>query len=73
MKMREHIREGKFWMRVWLTCLGLTTIWGVLTFVFWLNSVPNLNALSIAALILALLGCIQSTLGMRKADPHDRF
>lgn len=66
-----RLGNGKFWMRVWLVALGLVAIWGVLTIAFWMESTPNLNALSIFALLLACAGGVQATLGMRKADPDD--
>lgn len=47
--------------------------WGVLTFLFWMDSVKNLNALSIAANYLACGAGVQATLSMRKADDNDKF
>ena len=67
------LRSGKFWMMFWLVILVIFVIWGVLTILFWRNSVANLNALSIAALLVAVGAGVQSTLAMRKADEHDEF
>lgn len=47
--------------------------WGVLTFLFWMDSVKNLNALSIVANWLACGAGVQATLSMRKADSNDKF
>jgi hypothetical protein len=63
--------SGRFWMRFWLTVFVIMLVWGILTFLFWMDSVRNLNALSIVALLLACGAGFQSTLGMRKADPQD--
>lgn len=60
-------------MVLWIIVLGLFMCWGLLTFLFWMESVPNLNALSIAALWLACGAGIQSSLAMRKADSNDKF
>lgn len=69
--MRTLLGSGRFWMVFWLAALGVVAVWGVLTFLFWLDSVPNLNALSIAALLIAVGAGFQSTLAMRKADKND--
>lgn len=66
-------KKGAFWMVFWLIVLGVLVGWGALTFLFWMDSVPNLNALSIVALWLACGAGIQSTLAMRKADSKDKF
>lgn len=60
-------------MFFWLSVLSAMIIWGILTFLFWADSVKNLNALSIVALWLACGAGIQSTFSMRKADPEDEF
>lgn len=70
---RDVVSNGKFWEVFWLVVLMLTALWGVCTFIFWMDSVRNLNALSIAALLLACGAGFQATLGMRKADPGDKF
>lgn len=74
-KLRDRCRpllgSGKAWMRLWLVVFAGTIVWGGLTFAFWMDSVANLNALSIVAVWLAAAAGIQSTLGMRKADPND--
>jgi hypothetical protein len=63
--------SGRFWMWFWTCVLILMVGWGVATFLFWWDSVRNLNALSIVALWLACGAGFQATLGMRKADPQD--
>ena len=63
--------DGRVWMWFWTTIgLGAVT-WGVLTFLFLLDSVKNLNAISVVAFWVAVAAGFQSTLGMRKADPKD--
>lgn len=63
--------SGRFWMTLWAVVLTLTLGWTVVTAIFLMDSVRNLNALSLAALILAAAAGFQATLGMRKADPKD--
>lgn len=65
--------KGAFWMGFWLVVFMAMMVWGTLTFLFWMDSVPNLNALSIVANWLACGAGIQSSLSMRKADPKDNF
>lgn len=65
------IGSGRLWMWLWLTVFTGFVVWGALTVAFWMDSVRNLNALSIATAIVAGAAGIQSTLGMRKADPKD--
>lgn len=60
-------------MRIWAVSLVLVLGWTVMTVLFWLDSVKNLNLLSLVALILACAAGFQSTLGMRKADDDDDF
>jgi hypothetical protein len=57
-------------MRFWGVVLAAMFVWSALTVVWWMDSVRNLNALSLAALILAA-GGFQATLAMRKADADD--
>ena len=71
--MRARFRSGRFWMVLWTVAIGLMLLWGIATFLWWMDSVRNLNALSIAALWLACEAGFQSTLGMRKADPEDEY
>lgn len=68
---RRRAGSGVFWGWFWACAFVVTATWGALTFVLWLDSVPNLNALSIAALLIACGAGFQSTLSMRKADPDD--
>lgn len=63
--------SGRFWMWFWVTILALVLVWGVVTVIWFLDSVKNLNMLSIVALWLAAMAGVQATLGMRKADPQD--
>lgn len=65
--------SGKVWMAFWLVVLVIMLTWGILTFLFWMDSVKNLNALSIVANWLACGAGVQATLSMRKADPKDKF
>ena len=58
-------------MWFWTGALAIMLVWGVVTFLFLMESVPNLNALSIVAVWLACGAGFQATLGMRKADPED--
>lgn len=60
-------------MYVWSIAFVLVLAWCVMTILFWLDSVKNLNLLSLVALILACAAGFQSTLGMRKADKKDDF
>jgi hypothetical protein len=48
-------------------------VWTVVTVLWFLDSVKNLNLLSLAALDLAVAAGFQATLAMRKADDKDRF
>ena len=63
--------SGKFWMFFWTAVFAVMVGWGVATFLWWMDSVRNLNALSIAAVWLACGAGVQSTLAMRKTDPED--
>jgi hypothetical protein len=58
-------------MIVWTVALAVMLLWGFATFMWWMDSVRNLNALSIVAVWLACAAGFQATLGMRKADPKD--
>ena len=71
MKLRQVLGSGAFWMWFWTGALAIMLVWGVVTFLFLMESVPNLNALSIVAVWLACGAGFQATLGMRKADPED--
>jgi hypothetical protein len=63
--------SGRFWMILWSIALVIMLAWGFATFAWWMDSVRNLNALSIVAVWLACAAGFQATLGMRKADPKD--
>lgn len=63
--------NGRFWMYFWIGVFAAMLVWGAVTFLWLMDSVKNLNALSIVAVWLACGAGIQSTLSMRKADPKD--
>lgn len=67
----EAFASGRFWMVFWAGVVAVMSVWGLCTVLFWMDSVRNLNALSIAAVLLAPAAGFQATLGMRKADPDD--
>lgn len=71
MNLRRAVGSGRVWMAFWLFVLAVMAVWGGLTFAFWMDSVANLNALSIVAVWLAAGAGVQSTLAMRKADSDD--
>jgi hypothetical protein len=58
-------------MWFWTGVLVVMAAWGACTVLFWMDSVRNLNALSVVAVLLAPAAGFQATLGMRKADPDD--
>jgi hypothetical protein len=68
---RDWLGSGFFWMWFWTGVLALNIVWAVVTVIWLLDSVRNLNLLSLEALLLACGAGFQSTLGMRKADPQD--
>lgn len=72
-RTRRLFASGRFWMWFWAIVLAGMTAWAFLTVAFWLDSVRNLNALSVAAVLLAPAAGFQATLGMRKADSEDPF
>lgn len=63
--------SGVFWMWFWTGVAIIMVTWGVLTFFFLLDSVRNLNAISVITAWLSFMAGFQATLGMRKADPDD--
>lgn len=63
--------SGRFWMWFWGVVALLMMVWGTLTFIFLLDSVRNLNAISVVTAWLSFMAGFQATLGMRKADPQD--
>ena len=69
--LRRTLGSGRFWMWTWSVALTVIAGWGILTVIYWMDSVRNLNALSIATALLAPAAGFQATLGMRKADPDD--
>jgi hypothetical protein len=68
---RDWLGSGFFWMWFWAAVLALNVVWAVVTVIWLLDSVRNLNLLSLEALLLACGAGFQATLGMRKADPQD--
>ena len=70
-RVGKTLGDGRVWMRAWIVvgCIGAT--WGVATFIWLLDSVRNLNAISVVAFWVAIMSGFQSTLGMRKADTDD--
>jgi hypothetical protein len=70
-RVRSLFASGRFWMWWWTGVLAVMAVWAVLTVAFWMDSVRNINALSIAAILLAPAGGFQATLAMRKADADD--
>jgi len=70
-KLRKALASGRVWMWFWAAVLAVMVVWGGLTFALWMDSVANLNALSIAALWVACGAGFQATLAMRKADSDD--
>lgn len=67
------LSSGRFWMFVWIGIFAVVLVWGVITALFLMDSTRNLNALSIAALVIACGSGVQTTLTMRKADPDDHL
>lgn len=63
--------SGTFWMRFWIAVFILAVIWGGLTFAFLLDSVRNLNAISVVTFWVSCAAGFQATLSMKKADPKD--
>jgi hypothetical protein len=71
MRPRQLVGSGKAWMCLWLAFFAAMLVWGTLTFAFWLDSVRNLNAISVVTVWAAAAAGIQATLSMRKSDPKD--
>jgi hypothetical protein len=63
--------SGRFWMAFWLGALAVLVVWGGLTFMLWLDSVRNLNVMTVIGLWIACGAGVQATLAMRKSDPQD--
>lgn len=57
------------WFWIGAGCVAVT--WGIFTFLFLLDSVRNLNMISVVTFWVAIAAGIQATLGMRKSDPED--
>lgn len=56
-----------------MCALFVMSCWSVATVLWLMDSVRNLNALSIAANMMATLGGLQAGLAMRKADDKDDY
>lgn len=69
--MKEFLGNGRFWMIWWIIWTTVVVVWGILSMVFWQDSILNLTMLSIFALVLACGAGFQSSLAMREADPED--
>lgn len=69
----KALSSGQFWMAFWLVVLTGMAVWATLTILFWMDSVRNVNALSVAANLLAPAAGFQAALAMRKADDKDNF
>lgn len=65
--------SGTFWMRLWICVATGMGIWGIVTFLWLLDSVRNLNAMSVVTAWIAVGAGFQATLSMRKADPKDKM
>lgn len=66
-----RLGSGRFWMLFWLVVGAAMVAWGVATFVWWTDSVRNLNAMTVVGLWIATAAGFQATLSMRKVDPED--
>lgn len=71
--MRKLVASGRAWMWLWVAFFAVMLAWGGLTFTFWLDSVRNLNAISVVTAWAAAAAGIQATLSMRKSDKRDDF
>lgn len=65
--------DGRAWMAGWLVFIGIMLVWSVLTVMFWMDNVRNVNALSLVANVGMGFAGLQASLAMRKADRKDRF
>jgi hypothetical protein len=65
------VGSGQFWMVFWSFVTAIMLAWGLATFAFWLDSIRNLNAISVVTAWLSAAAGFQATLSMRKADPED--
>jgi hypothetical protein len=72
-KKISFLHNGGFWLRLWATLFVFFIAWGILTFFFWLDSVRNLNIMTVVGLWIACGAGVQATLAMRVADPKDQF
>lgn len=70
-RVGKTLGDGRAWMRWWVTVGILGLVWGVATFIWLLDSVRNLNAISVVTFWVSIMAGIQATLGMRKADTDD--
>lgn len=67
------LHSGRSWMGIWIFISFIGLLWGLSTFAFLLDSVRNLNAISVVTFWVAIVAGFQSTLAMRKADKNDKF
>jgi len=73
MSIKERLGDGRLWMRFWVATGVAMGLWGLLTCIFWLDSVRNLNIMTVVGLWIATAAGFQATLSMRKADPKDEL
>lgn len=70
-RARRWFGSGVFWMWFWAVVAVIMVAWGIMTFLLFMDSVRNLNAISVVTAWLSFMAGFQATLGMRKADPED--
>jgi len=70
-RVGKTLGDGRFWTWFWSIVAVTTLVWGTTTFLFWMDSVRNLNAISVVTMWVSFMAGFQATLGMRKADPED--
>jgi hypothetical protein len=70
-RVGKTLGDGRVWMRYWIMVGILGLGWGIATFIWLLDSVRNLNAISVITFWVSIMAGIQATLGMRKADTDD--
>jgi hypothetical protein len=67
------MNNGRVWMWLWAVFFLVMVGWSIATVMWWMDSVRNLNALSVVANVVAAAAGLQSTFAMRKADRKDPF
>jgi len=69
--LRDLFGSGRFWMYFWTGTGVVMAVWGVATILWLLDSVRNLNVMTVVGLWLVVAAGFQATLAMRKADTED--